>query len=54
MNWDEFIVPKPFGTVVHVIGSSIDVRDYSSTEEIKLELKNEMDKTQVEADEYFN
>ena len=53
-NWDEFIVPKPFGTIVHVIGSSIDVRDYSSTEEIKLELKNEMDKTQVEADEYFN
>ena len=53
-NWDEFIIPKPFGTIVHIIGASIDVRDYDSKEEIRLELKNAMDKTQIKADEHLN
>ncbi len=53
-NWDEFVIPKPFGNIVHIFGTLVDVRDYGSVDEFRLAIKNEMDKTQANVDAFFN
>ena len=49
-NWDTFVIPKPFGRIVHVVGDPVDVQDFDEGDSVEDVIKAEMIKTEEEAD----
>ena len=52
-NWDTFVVPKPFGRVVNVVGDPIDAAKVEGDDLVE-KLREGMNKAQVEADAWIN
>ena len=53
-NWDTFVIPKPFGRIVHVVGDPVDVQDFDEGDSVEDVIKAEMIKTEEEADAWIN
>ena len=53
-NWDTFVIPKPFGRIVHVVGDPVDVRDLVEGESVRDAITAGMIKAQEEADAWIN
>ena len=52
-NWDTFVIPKPFGRIIHVVGNPLDVRDFEDSESFKEAITVEMTRVQAEADAWI-
>ena len=53
-NWDTFVVPKPFGRVVNVLGEPIDAGAISEGKELEKMLRDAMNEAQKEGDAWIN
>ena len=53
-NWDTFVIPKPFGRIVHVVGDPVDVQDFADEDSIRDAITAAMIKSQEEADAWIN
>ena len=53
-NWDMFVIPKPFGRIVHVVGDPVDVQDLAEGDSVRDAITAGMIKAQEEADAWIN
>ncbi len=53
-NWDTFVVPKPFGRIVNVVGEPIDVLKLGEETELSKKLRQAMNKTEKDADAWID
>ena len=53
-NWDTFVIPKPFGRIVHVVGDPVDVQDLAEGDSVRDAITAGMIKAQEEADAWIN
>ena len=49
-NWDTFVIPKPFGRIVHVVGDPVDVLDLAEGDSVRDAITAGMIKAEEEAD----
>ena len=52
-NWDTFVVPKPFGRMVHVVGEPIDVMKVGGGKKLSKELQRAMNRVERDADSWI-
>ena len=52
-NWDTFVVPKPFGRVVNVVGQPIDVLKVGGETDLSKVLREAMNKAERDADAWI-
>ena len=53
-NWDTFVIPKPFGRIVHVVGDPVDVKVLAEGDSVRDAITAGMIKAQEEADAWIN
>lgn len=49
-NWDTFVIPKPFGRIVHVLGNPIDVNNFDTISDVAMAISEAMKSSQAESD----
>ncbi len=53
-NWDTFVVPKPFGRIVNVVGKPIDAMKVEGRNELITKLRQAMNKAEKDADAWID